>query len=163
MNIPASDLVAAVDSSRLAEGLDAAQAAVLAGLVSLQRFEPRQVLAAEGSVDDRLYVVVEGQLSVARNLGTPEEAVLVLLGPGDFAHELSFLDGTPRYATLLATTAASVLVLPREQLESLIDTHPRILYAVMRNIVRVVHRVQTRLAVQASELTNYVVKQHGRY
>lgn len=50
----------------------------------------------------------------------------------------------------------------REQLESLIDTHPRILYAVMCAIVRTVHRVQTRLSVQAGELTNYIVKQHGR-
>jgi hypothetical protein len=29
--------------------------------------------------------------------------------------------------------------------------------------VRAVHHVQTRLSVQASELTNYIVKQHGRY
>ena len=26
-----------------------------------------------------------------------------------------------------------------------------------------VHRIQTRLSMQASELTNYIVKQHGRY
>jgi hypothetical protein len=50
-----------------------------------------------------------------------------------------------------------------EQLESLIDGHPRILYAVMCSIVRTVHQVQTRLSMQASELTNYIVKQHGRY
>jgi hypothetical protein len=30
-------------------------------------------------------------------------------------------------------------------------------------IVRTVHRVQTRLSLQAAELTNYVTKQHGRY
>jgi len=56
-----------------------------------------------------------------------------------------------------------VLVLEREWLESLIDSHPRILYGVMCAIVRTVHRVQTRLSMQASELTNYIVKQHGRY
>jgi hypothetical protein len=30
-------------------------------------------------------------------------------------------------------------------------------------IARNVHRVQTRMALQATELTNYIVKQHGRY
>ena len=30
-------------------------------------------------------------------------------------------------------------------------------------IVRVVHQVQRRLAVQQAELTNYIYKQHGRY
>ena len=58
---------------------------------------------------------------------------------------------------------ARVLVLEREKLESLITTHPMVLYRVMCAIVRTVHRIQTRLSVQASELTNYIVKQHGRY
>ena len=93
----------------------------------------------------------------------PDETLVVTLNAGDFAHELGFLDGAERYASLLAATAGQVLVLEREKLESLIDNHPRILYAVMCAIVRTVHRVQTRLAMQASELTNYIVKQHGRY
>jgi hypothetical protein len=54
-------------------------------------------------------------------------------------------------------------VLEREKLESLIETNPMVLYKVMCAIVRTVHRIQTRLSVQASELTNYIVKQHGRY
>jgi hypothetical protein len=38
-----------------------------------------------------------------------------------------------------------------------------VLYAVMRAIVRTTHQLQVRLSMQATELTNYVVKQHGRY
>jgi CRP-like cAMP-binding protein len=56
-----------------------------------------------------------------------------------------------------------VLVLRRATLESLIDTNPRLLYAVMSGIVRAVHALQTRLSLQATELANYVFKQHGRY
>ena len=56
-----------------------------------------------------------------------------------------------------------MLFLEREKLESLIDSHPRILYHVMCAIVRTVRRVQTRLSMQATELTNYIVKQLGRY
>ena len=107
--------------------------------------------------------MAEGSLSVIKQVGGPEESLLVSLKPGDFAHELGFLDGAQRYASLVAGSAARVLVLERQALESLIETHPLILYRVMCSIVRTVHRVQTRLAVQASELTNYIVKQHGRY
>jgi len=98
-----------------------------------------------------------------RHRGTPAETVLATLRAGDFAHELGFLDGTPCYASLLATSAAHVLLLERTRLESLIDSEPRLLYAVMRAILRSTHALQTRLSTQASELTNYVVKQHGRY
>ena len=33
----------------------------------------------------------------------------------------------------------------------------------MRSIIRTVHLVQRRLSMQATELSNYIFKQHGRY
>ena len=156
-------LYEAVRACPLAKELSAEQTAVLAGVLSLESFRPKQILAREGSTDSHLYVVVEGSLGVVKQVGTPEETVLATLHSGDFAHELGFLDGAERWASLVAATEARVLVLEREKLESLIDSHPRILYRVLCAIVRTVHGVQTRLSVQTSELTNYIVKQHGRY
>ena len=156
-------LYEAVRNSRLAEELSPEQTAVLAGLLRLELFAAQQVLAREGTVDNRLYAIVEGSLGVVKHMGTPDESLLATLNVGDFAHELGFLDGAERYASLVAATPCRVLVLEREKLESLIETHPRILYAVMCAIVRTVHRIQTRLSIQAAELTNYVFKQHGRY
>jgi len=162
MNLPAA-LHDAVRASPLAKELTPDETAILAGLLTLESYQPKQVLGREGAVDNRLFVVVDGSLGVVKHIGTPDETQLATLGAGDLAHELGFLDGTPRYASLVATGAARALVLEREKLESLIDSHPRILYRVMCAIVRTVHRVQTRLSLQAAELTNYVTKQHGRY
>jgi CRP/FNR family cyclic AMP-dependent transcriptional regulator len=158
-----STLLEALRSTPIAAELSPEQGAVLAGLMQLRACEPRQVLGREGEVDDRLVIVVDGALAVIRHIDMPDETLLTALRPGDFAHELGFLDGTPRFASLMATEPTRVLELKRGALESLIDTHPRILYAVMLAIARAVHRVQTRLSVQATELVNYVVKQHGRY
>ena len=163
MTTPDPALYEAVRASRLAEELSPEQAAVLAGLLSLESFEAQQVLAREGTADNRLYVIVDGSLGIVKHMGTPDESLIVTLNAGDFAHELGFLDGAERYASLVAATNVRVLVLEREKLESLIDTHPRILYGVMCSIVRTVHRIQTRLSMHASELTNYIFKQHGRY
>ena len=163
MNPPDAVLLQAVKASRLAEGLNDEQVSVLAGVLTLQPVQAHEVLAREGSTDNRLYAIVQGSLVIVKHIGTPDETTLATLQAGDFAHELGFLDGAQRYATLQAASAGQVLVLEREKLECLIDVHPRILYAVMCAIVRTVHRVQTRLAMQATELTNYVVKQHGRY
>ena len=163
MNTPALVLHDVVKASRLAEGLSDEQVGVLASVLSLESVQPQQVLAREGDTDNRLYAIVQGSLAIVKHAGTPDETTLVMLGVGDFAHELGFLDGAQRYASLTAVGPGQVLVLERQGLESLIDTHPRILYSVMCAIVRTVHRVQARLSMQASELTNYIVKQHGRY
>jgi CRP/FNR family cyclic AMP-dependent transcriptional regulator len=153
----------AVRMSALGAGLSQQQVEVLAGLVRRETFKTGEVIAREGTVDDRLVIVADGTLEVVRHRGTPDETVLATLCGGDLAHELGFLDGTPRYATLVATSPAHVLMLERARLETLIDSDPRVLYAVMRAIVRTTHQLQVRLSLQAAELTNYVVKQHGRY
>ena len=163
MNANSTALYDTVRTSRLAEGLSPEQTTVLAQLLRLQTLQAREVLAREGSADNLLYVVVSGGLGVVKNLGAADEATIVTLQPGDFAHELGFLDGEVRYASLVALVPTQVLVLEREKLESLVVTDPRILYRVMCSIIRAVHKVQTRLSVQASELTNYIFKQHGRY
>jgi len=153
----------ALRASPLANELTPEQTAVVARLVSLESVHPKHVLGREGTTDNHLVVVVEGSLGVVKHLGKPNETLIAILNIGDFAHELGFLDGAERHASLVAATEARVLILEREKLESLIDTHPQILYRLMCAIVRTVHRVQTRLSMQASELTNYIVKQHGRY
>lgn len=164
MTIPDPTLLYnAVQACPLATELSPEQTRVLADLVTLVSFNPSQVIAHEGAADSRLYVIVEGSLCVVKQKGKVDETLVATLHKGDFAHELGFLDGSLRYASLIALTEARVLVLERQKLESLIDSQPRVLYLVMCAIVRTVHRIQTRLAMQASELTNYITKQHGRY
>jgi len=153
----------AVRASPIARALTEDQIRVLAGLVNLRSWQRGDVLAQEGTVDDRLIVIVDGAVAVIKHRGTPDESLLVTLRAGDLAHELGFLDGTPRNASLVAAEAARVLVLSRKALESVIDSQPRVVYEVMCAIVRAAHRVQAKLSVQAVELMNYVFKQHGRY
>ena len=96
-----------VRASPLGRDLSPAQVTRLAGLVSLQSYEPRQVLAREGTVDNHLVVVVSGTLDVVKHLGTPNESTLTTLHVGDLAHELGFLDGTARYAARRACSFSS--------------------------------------------------------
>jgi CRP-like cAMP-binding protein len=163
--MPSSDpaVIEALRASPIGRGLSAEQSRLLAGLVDLRSWQRGDVIAPEGAVDDRLIAIVEGSVTVVKHHGTPDESLLVTLHAGDLAHELGFLDGTPRNSSLVAAEPVRALVLTRNALESLIDSQPRILYEVMCTIVRAAHRVQARLSVQAVELMNYVFKQHGRY
>lgn len=163
MTQPDAALMEALRRCRFAEDLSPDQVAVLASIVTLVTVRPGEVVARGGAVDERAYAVVDGRLDVVLRLDAPDEAPIVTLGAGDLAHELGFLDGTPRYANLVAATETTLLVFDRAGLEGLLDTHPRVVYGVLRAILRTVHRTQTRLAIEGSELSNYVYKQHGRY
>jgi hypothetical protein len=102
MTIANQAIYDAVRACPLSTELNDDQTAVLASLMQLETYAAHQVVAQEGGTDNRLYVVVDGSLSVIKQVGGPEESLLVTLKVGDFAHELGFLDGAQRYASLVA-------------------------------------------------------------
>jgi CRP-like cAMP-binding protein len=161
--MPNPTLLEALKQSRLAAELTDDEQQVLATHLAFRELEDGNVLVPEGTSDDHLYVLVRGSLAVTRNAGRPEALTLFTLTAGDLVGELSFIDKTPHYASLVAAGPALVFGLARERLESLLDRHPRLVYHVMRAIVRTTHQIQRRLSMQSVELTNYIYKQHGRY
>ena len=151
-------------NSALAVELTGDQCAVLADLVSLRTLADGEVLVKQGTSDNHLYVIVSGALAVARQTEADGQWLnLNLLTKGDLAGELGFMDGRPHYAALRASGPTQVLSLEREKLESLLAREPVIVYRVMRAIFRVVHVILNRMAMQTSELTNYLYKVHGKY
>ncbi len=105
----------------------------------------------------------EGRWGWLEEHETPENVTLFALDAGDLVGELSFLDGTRHYASLVAIGPTRVFGLEREKLEALLPVHPEIVYRVMRAIIRTVHEIQRRISMHSVELTNYIYKQHGRY
>jgi len=152
-----------LSTSRLAVELNDEERRILAGAMTLRDLKHGEVLVQEGSADDHLYVVVSGVLGVVKGAGLEEEVTLNAIRPGNMVGELSFLDGASRYASLVALSDTRVLGLSRADLEGLLDSNPKVVYHVMRAIVRVVHEIQRRLSMQTAELTNYLYKTHGRY
>jgi CRP-like cAMP-binding protein len=76
---------------------------------------------------------------------------------------MGFVDGAPHSATLLAERETLLLSLERAALESLIDTHPYVVYHVMRAIVRLGHAVLKRMNQSHLEMNNYITQTRGRY
>ncbi len=66
-------------------------------------------------------------------------------------------------ATLRSLGHTQVCSFKRERFESLLDEEPRMVYQVMRDIVRVTHDILRRMNAQYVELTKYVARSHAIY
>jgi len=152
-----------VRNSPLAMELSDEQSAILAKLVVNRGLKDAEVLIKEGDVSSDLHVIVSGSLAVTRDSGSGEWIVLHVLRPHDLAGELGFLDNLEHSATLRAIGPTEIFSLKRDRLEELLNTQPRIVYFVMRAIVREIHGILRRMNIQHVELSNYISKQHGRY
>ncbi|MCL2309831.1 MAG: cyclic nucleotide-binding domain-containing protein [Proteobacteria bacterium] len=152
-----------LSQSKLAAELNPEQCKILASLIEMHDYQEGDILVHERTSDENLQVIVKGSLGVIKNAGTPDQVLLNTITAGNFAGELGFMDNTQRYASLVAIAPTQTFTISRTHLESLLDKEPRIVYNVMRAILRVAHQVQYRLSMQQTELANYIYKQQGRY
>ena len=151
-----------VRGSSIASELSDEECAILARVVTRRTLKNDEVLIEEDQVDHCLYVIVSGALEVCRHSGG-EWVSLHVLKKGDLAGELGFIDGQPHSASLRSIGPTEVFILERSQFESLLESHPKVIYAVMRTILRTVHGILRRMNLHFIELSNYITKQHGRY
>jgi CRP/FNR family cyclic AMP-dependent transcriptional regulator len=159
-----TSLADTVLASPLGRELTAPEAEALAGIASLRDLKDGEILMPEGSKDGLLHVVVSGRIDVARHRDTKDGwNVLHHIEAGELVGELSFMDDAPRYAALVASGPTRVLVLHREDFETLLESQPRVVYKTMRAIMRVAHDVQRRLSRQMLDLQNYLYRPGAKY
>jgi CRP-like cAMP-binding protein len=85
-----------------------------------------KVVVQEGDQGDALYLVIEGDLSVVKGMGTPQEIPLARIGANDFFGEMALFDREPRSASVLAEGDASLLRIEGDSFTRLMKRHPAI-------------------------------------
>ena len=74
----------------------------------------------EDSLSEDMFVIVEGELRVTK-MGTDREVVLATLGPGEVVGEIALLDNAPRTASVTAISKSSLIRIPANAFEDLIE------------------------------------------
>jgi CRP/FNR family transcriptional regulator, cyclic AMP receptor protein len=70
----------------------------------INEFEVGQVIFEEGSTGHELFVVLDGEVEIAK-LNGAAKTVIVTLGKGEFFGEMAVIDGSSRSHALLSDTA----------------------------------------------------------
>jgi CRP/FNR family cyclic AMP-dependent transcriptional regulator len=152
-------------TSTITEELSDTEVEMLAGLFKIQDFKSGEVIVRPGDEQpDNLYILAHGDIAVKIESGG-EESTIHVLKPGDLAGIISFVGGAASdiSATLCAVGNTKVLSMARAEFEKLINSHPMIVYKVMRGVVRNVHGIVRRVNSQSAELSKYIYRFNGRY
>jgi CRP-like cAMP-binding protein len=97
----------------------------------VKRFEghdvaPGTVLIQEGDAGKGLFVVLLGEVEVARTDAAGRNRVLARLGAGELFGEMSLLGDRPTTATVRATTPTTILFLGRDYFRRLVGALPQL-------------------------------------
>jgi CRP-like cAMP-binding protein len=85
------------------------------------------VLFHKGDEGDSMYVLIEGKAEISIDGVLFEE-----LGHGSFVGEMAVIDGSPRYATVTATSKCKFVVVNRKRFHFLLDETPGFAIEVMK-------------------------------
>lgn len=150
-----------VDSS-LGQELEKDECQILASVMQIKDLNDGEILVKEGDNDSTLFVLTSGKLAVKSLIGG-KEVTVYNMKVGECAGTRAFVDRAPRRATLTSIGNSTVYTLTPEDFESLLETHPRIVYKVMRGLFRITHSNLMRMNVETQQLSNYINKTGGRY
>ena len=157
----APDCKPIVDSS-LGQELEKDECQVLASVMKVRELKDGETLVKEGDADNTLFVLTAGKLDVFSTIDNKETKVYSMK-VGEVAGTRAFVDRAPRRATLRANGNTTVYTMEPEAFEALLDTHPRVVYKVMRGLFRITHMNLMRMNVESQALANYIHKTGGRF
>ncbi|MFL5522322.1 MAG: Crp/Fnr family transcriptional regulator [Gemmatimonadales bacterium] len=86
-------------------------------------FRERTVLVTEGEKTDALYIILEGRVRAYVSDSAGREAVLSIMGPGEYFGEVAFDEG-PRSASVITLESCRLLVIQRHEFAQFLETHP---------------------------------------
>jgi CRP-like cAMP-binding protein len=103
-----------------------------------ETYEPGHIIFSQGDVADSVSYLQAGTVKLSVLSRSGKEAVIAMLEPGAFFGE-SALAGPVRHETAIAVTAATVLIVPKQQMTRLLHEQQElsdrfIAYMLVRNI-----------------------------
>jgi signal transduction histidine kinase len=92
------------------------------------------VLCRENAVEDRFYMILEGEVEVTKNINNHETRLLKTLNPGDFFGEMALIHNAPRAATVTAKSELTTLELDKAGFDRVLHNSSSIAMAMVSEI-----------------------------
>jgi len=149
-----SSTVASLKAQSLFAALDQAELLSLADRAHFRRYAQGEVMFAEGSACQGLYVLVSGRVKIFKTSASGREQVLAVEEPGSSFAELPVFDGGPYPASASAMSDTEVLFISRADVRALCLERPE----VALKILQVVAARQRRVVAVIEELSFTTVR-----
>ncbi len=146
------------------------EASDLARHLVRRRFSTGQIIFHHGDPGGLLYIIEKGKVKIAHTTSDGNEALLAILGAGDYFGELALLDEYPRSATAEALAPTETLTLGREVFMRYIHSNPEFALHVLRTLAQHIRRLNSQisdtffldLSGRLARTLLYLAEQHGK-
>ena len=128
----------------------------VAKILKKKTYKPGDVIFTETRDGESLYILRKGEVKACKTAPDGQLFTLTVMKDGDIFGEMSFLDGRPRSATIVAISDLEIFVMERKDFEGLVDKEPWVVYKLMRNIVYTIHAIVRGMNTRYMDMLNYM-------
>ena len=108
----------------------------LAKLAKHHSYKKGDLIVKEGARDGRLFVIISGEVSVVKDLGSPSEKMLRVLRSDNYFGEMALIDDYVRTASVVANEQTEVISLDQWNIREEIRKYPSIAIELLQTLGR---------------------------
>src|SRR5512146_1219394 len=97
-------------------------------------YTPGTILCRENAIEDRFYMILDGEAEVTKNINNAEVRLLKTLYPGDFFGEMALIHNTARAATVTVIATLTTLELDKTAFNEVLKNSTSIALAMISEI-----------------------------
>lgn len=120
----------------------------IARIAYRRHYSETEVAIHEGQDSAGMYIIMEGEVAVSRELKDGTTIHIATLGDGEFFGDVGLLDSAPRTATVTARRDSVIIGFFRPELLQLMDSNPKLASKVIFKLAQI---LATRLRFTHSE------------
>ena len=110
------------------------------------RYGRNEIIFTEGATADRLYVVREGRIAIAKRTYDGREFVVALMEEGDLFGEMPLFDGQPRTAEARSLEPTEMVIVPYHVVRDVLEKAPALLWGVVELLSNRLRQTDSALA-----------------
>ena len=115
--------------------LDAKEIDLMAPYLEYRQAPDDSIIITEGEIGDNIFYIVSGEAKVSVRLPAGSDSTLVMLGKGEVVGEMAVLGlDNKRSATVASVSEIELLILSRENYESLVEQHIGMAFKILKSI-----------------------------
>ena len=131
-----TDTIALLKNVAIFKDLDVDELGEIAEVCREEKFISGEYIFREGESGNRLYLIVEGEVRISRDVPGSGEEALAVLKPGALFGEMAVFDRSDRSTHAISNGGTTVLTITRPDFEMLLDFNREMAYKVLWSVTR---------------------------
>ncbi len=138
--------------------LDAAEMALVEGLLETRDYGPNETIYKEGEQGDSLNIIMKGKAKINKTMVEGSQFCIAILREGDIFGIMSFLDGSTHDATIVSDQQTRLIVLKKLAFENLFLTNPMVAGKILRGLAVHLASIVRNMNSQYIDLTHLMFR-----